>query len=178
MRCRTTRAAADPPALAEPQRACGSFARRSTGDARAVGRTRRADPGAVPVESALSGIMRSEQRMWVRAARSRCRRAGAAAVDPETSAPSTTTPPVYVKRRGGWHHVGGYDAFSADVTSALRATAAGDRRRRVRPDRCGRPAVGKQRNDPGGIFYTATSGIWQTVVDGAGAGHPRPRRST
>lgn len=70
---------------------------------------------------------------------------------------------VYVNGTEVAHHVGGYDAFTVDITDALdgdgpqeiviRATDTTDRSN----------PVGKQVPDPGGIFYTPHSGIWQTV---------------
>ena len=119
-----------------------------------------------PVESALSGIMRHEDYMFYR---------------------RTFTVPVRLERpqrvqlqlrRGGLAghglgqrharsatHTGGYDAFAFDVTDALASAARNeiivgvaspDRQRSDIP-------VGKQRRNPSGIFYTAASGIWQTV---------------
>jgi beta-galactosidase/beta-glucuronidase len=64
-------------------------------------------------------------------------------------------------------HLGGYDAFSFDVTSALRAAdnelivAVFD------PSEKGDQPAGKQWiaaiGGPGSVFYTPNSGIWQTV---------------
>ncbi|MFL5994307.1 MAG: glycoside hydrolase family 2 protein, partial [Streptomyces sp.] len=64
-------------------------------------------------------------------------------------------------------HTGGYDKFSADITDALKPgrtqelivgvydpTDAADGEN---------PPLGKQRLDPSGIWYTPSSGIWQTV---------------
>ncbi len=61
-------------------------------------------------------------------------------------------------------HEGGSTAFSADITGAVtdsgpqEVTVAVEDRNDANPY-----PVGKQRNDPGGIFYTGASGIWQTV---------------
>ena len=63
-------------------------------------------------------------------------------------------------------HRGGYDAFSADVTGALRAGGTGPQEIVVgvaSPVDSANIPVGKQRLDPGGIFYTPASGIWQSV---------------
>ncbi|MEI6644791.1 MAG: sugar-binding domain-containing protein [bacterium] len=62
-------------------------------------------------------------------------------------------------------HKGGYDAFSFDITDALKT---GDNTLVVSVlDGTGDGPFGKQRvssfDKPDGIFYTATSGIWQTV---------------
>ena len=60
-------------------------------------------------------------------------------------------------------HEGGYLPFTLDITDALRE---GENRLTVavRDVTNGGPhAYGKQKYDRGGIWYTATSGIWQTV---------------
>lgn len=60
-------------------------------------------------------------------------------------------------------HRGGYDAFSFDVTGALRE---GENELLVAvrdPTDTGGQPRGKQVREPGGIFYRRTSGIWQTV---------------
>jgi hypothetical protein len=116
-----------------------------------------------PVESALSGIMRSEQRMWYRRTftvppswHGQRLILNFGAVDYDAT--------VYVNGVQIAHHVGGYDAFSADVTGALRGQGPQEIVVGVYdPTDAGGQPIGKQRNDPGGIFYTATSGIWQTV---------------
>jgi len=63
-------------------------------------------------------------------------------------------------------HRGAYDAFSVDVTGALRSGGAGPQEIVVgvhSPVDSANIPVGKQRLDPSGIFYTAASGIWQSV---------------
>ncbi|TDV51974.1 LamG-like jellyroll fold domain-containing protein [Actinophytocola oryzae] len=117
-----------------------------------------------PVESALSGIMRSEPRMWYRrtfdlpAAWRKDRLVlNFGAVDYDTR--------VWVNGKLVTTHRGGYDAFSADITSALKAHGKQEIIVGVEDltDATWQP-VGKQRQVPDrGIFYTATSGIWQTV---------------
>jgi hypothetical protein len=61
-------------------------------------------------------------------------------------------------------HEGGYDPFSFDITDAL---DEGDRQELTvsvldETDKSDQPR-GKQQLNPGGIWYTAVSGIWQTV---------------
>ena len=74
---------------------------------------------------------------------------------------------VYVNGQQVARHLGGYDAFSADLTSAL--TASGPQEIIVAvhsPVDSAHIPVGKQRLDPGplgGVWFTASSGIWQTV---------------
>lgn len=61
------------------------------------------------------------------------------------------------------HHVGGYDPFSADITDALKPTGEQEIVVQVYdPTKGGNPR-GKQDPQPGGIWYTPSSGIWQTV---------------
>ncbi|MGW3354718.1 PA14 domain-containing protein [Streptomyces bungoensis] len=122
-----------------------------------------------PVESQLSGIERHEDRMWYRRTftvppgwhigSGKRLRLNFGAVDWKAE--------VYVNGTEVARHQGGYDKFSADVTDALKPgrtqelivgvydpTDAADGEN---------PPVGKQRLDPSGIWYTPTSGIWQTV---------------
>ncbi len=121
-----------------------------------------------PLESSLSGVqrkMRRDQVLWYERTFSipeswqgRDILLHFGAVDHEAI--------VYVNGRRVASHVGGYTAFSANITSALRD---GDNRLTVRvvdktEDRL--QPVGKQRLYPGGngsIWYTSVSGIWQTV---------------
>ena len=71
---------------------------------------------------------------------------------------------VYVNGRQVADHRGGYDAFTADVTEALRP--AGDQEVVVAAydptDKFGQPR-GKQVSKAEGIWYTPVTGIWQTV---------------
>jgi hypothetical protein len=61
-------------------------------------------------------------------------------------------------------HTGGYDAFTVDVTDALRPD--GEQELVVQvwdpTDDFGQPR-GKQANEPNELFYTSVTGIWQTV---------------
>ncbi len=60
-------------------------------------------------------------------------------------------------------HRGGYDGFSFDISPAIRATGAQELVVSAwNPVEGGQPR-GKQSLHPGGIFYTPTTGIWQTV---------------
>jgi hypothetical protein len=119
-----------------------------------------------PVESALSGVMKrvsEEQRLWyqrsVRIPRGwKGQRVFLhfGAVDWETT--------VWVNGREIGTHRGGYDAFRFDVTDALRP--AGDQEIVVAvwdPTDAGYQPRGKQVRKPSGIWYTPTTGIWQTV---------------
>ncbi|MBO4259234.1 PA14 domain-containing protein [Streptomyces griseorubiginosus] len=122
-----------------------------------------------PVESQLSGLERHEDRMWYRRTftvpagwrigSGKRLRVNFGAVDWRAE--------VYVNGTEVTEHQGGYDKFSADITDALKPgrtqelivgvydpTDAADGEN---------PPLGKQRLDPSGIWYTPTSGIWQTV---------------
>ena len=70
---------------------------------------------------------------------------------------------VFVNDRPVGSHEGGYLPFTLDVTDAL---CDGENRLAVAVrdlTNGGEHAYGKQKYDRGGIWYTATSGIWQTV---------------
>ncbi|MEO6087811.1 MAG: sugar-binding domain-containing protein, partial [Umezawaea sp.] len=116
-----------------------------------------------PIESALSGIKRHEDNMFYRRTvtvpstwNGRQVRLNFGAVTWETR--------VWVNGvRVGATHTGGYDAFSIDITPALKA---GENEIIVGARSTidgGLYPIGKQRRNPSGIWYTAASGIWQTV---------------
>jgi len=71
---------------------------------------------------------------------------------------------VWVNGRFMGEHRGGYDPFYFDITDAL--TDGAEQTLVVRvwdPTEAGGQPRGKQVSRPGGIFYTAVTGIWQTV---------------
>ena len=122
-----------------------------------------------PYESAVSGVGQASpttQRLWYRRA--------------------FTVPPAWAGQRVLLHcgavnwdgavfvngkpattHRGGYTAFDCDVTDLL--SAGGNNELVIsaaNPLRVNEPdaqVVGKQRTHSGGIYYTASTGIWQTV---------------
>ncbi|MEO1260458.1 MAG: PA14 domain-containing protein [Bacteroidota bacterium] len=71
---------------------------------------------------------------------------------------------VFVNGKKAGEHIGGYDPFSFDITDYFNA---GEKQlltvNVTDPTDTGGQPVGKQRLKPKGIFYTATSGIWQSV---------------
>ncbi|HLH52651.1 MAG TPA: glycoside hydrolase family 2 TIM barrel-domain containing protein [Verrucomicrobiae bacterium] len=119
-----------------------------------------------PVESALSGVMKrtnEHDRLWYRHTfdipRSWIGRRVLlhfGAVDFETT--------VFVNGRNLGKHRGGYDGFSFDITDSL--LLGGENELVVSvwdPSDAGTQPRGKQVRNPNGIWYTSTSGIWQTV---------------
>ncbi|HEU5471949.1 MAG TPA: AbfB domain-containing protein [Actinophytocola sp.] len=115
-----------------------------------------------PIESALSGIAAHSDRMWYR--RTFTVPAGWAGRRVQLNFGAVNwQADVWVNgvRVGG--HTGGYGKFSFDITPRL-STGANELIVGVfAPIDSGGQPVGKQRRNPGGIFYTAASGIWQTV---------------
>jgi hypothetical protein len=115
-----------------------------------------------PIESALSGIMRHEDNMFYRRMftvpstwNGRRVKLNFGAVTWETR--------VWVNGTMVGTHTGGFDAFSFDITPALRAGGNEIIVGAFSPVDGSTFPIGKQRRSPGGIFYTAASGIWQTV---------------
>ncbi|HNQ22586.1 MAG TPA: glycoside hydrolase family 2 TIM barrel-domain containing protein [Phycisphaerae bacterium] len=119
-----------------------------------------------PVESALSGVQTTvspEQRVWYRrtfsvpeAWRGRQVLLHFEAVDWETT--------VWIDGKEVGTHRGGYDPFTFDITSALQSTNEHELVVSVwDPTDAGPQPRGKQVLKPKGIFYTPTTGIWQTV---------------
>ena len=119
-----------------------------------------------PVESALSGVMRpvsETDQLWYR--RSFVIPKGwvgrrvllhFGAVDFEAA--------VWVNGIELGRHRGGYGAFSFDITDALHGLGSNELIvLAYDPTDAGTQPRGKQVRKPNGIWYTATSGIWQTV---------------
>ena len=118
-----------------------------------------------PVESQLSGVRRvvsPSEALWYRRqvdlkpTKGRRWLLHFGAVDWSTT--------VWVNGRPVGHHVGGYDPFTFDITSALAASGSQEIVLRVTdPTDSGGQPRGKQVLKPGSIWYTAVTGIWQTV---------------
>ncbi|MGC3956958.1 MAG: glycoside hydrolase family 2 TIM barrel-domain containing protein [Verrucomicrobiota bacterium] len=118
-----------------------------------------------PIESALSGVkreLREDERLWYRRFfrvprgwSGRQTRLHFGAVDWEAH--------VFVNGRQVGRHRGGYDGFTFDVTGFLKQDEENELvvavTNPIEADR----ARGKQSRRPQGIFYTPSSGIWQTV---------------
>ncbi|HEV9036036.1 MAG TPA: glycoside hydrolase family 2, partial [Puia sp.] len=118
-----------------------------------------------PLESALSGVkgaLRPEQRLWYRRdlaigslRKERRYLLHFGAVDYQAT--------VYVNGKAMGQHTGGYQEFTIDISGALHK---GTNRLTVAvldPTDKGNNPHGKQTLDPKGIWYTPSSGIWQTV---------------
>lgn len=71
---------------------------------------------------------------------------------------------VFVDEQFAGEHTGGYAPFSFDVTDLLSKGPKHELKVKVtdRTDKWFQPR-GKQVSEPGGIWYTAVTGIWQTV---------------
>jgi hypothetical protein len=116
-----------------------------------------------PVESALSGVMKHSDRLTYRRNFEIPKSWNGqrvllhfGAVDWEAK--------VSLNGKELGVHRGGYDAFSFDVTAALKAEGAQEITVEVfDPTDLGGQPRGKQKLKPGGIMYTPSSGIWQTV---------------
>ena len=116
-----------------------------------------------PVESALSGVMEHHDRLWYRRQftvpadwKGKRTLLHFGAVDFESE--------VFVNGQSAGVHKGGYLPFSYDVTPLLKGDGPQELIVRVfdPTDDAGEPR-GKQTLHPGGIMYTPTTGIWQTV---------------
>jgi hypothetical protein len=119
-----------------------------------------------PIESALSGVMKNvgpDSRLWYRRTFQR---------PADWKVPRTLLhfgavdwdATVWVNGKQVATHRGGYDPFSCDVTDALKA--GGEQELVVRvsdPTDASHQPRGKQVREPRGIWYTAVTGIWQTV---------------
>ena len=119
-----------------------------------------------PAESALSGVMKpvgEKSRLWYRrtfeipnkwADQRILLHFGA--VDWDTT--------VWINGKKVGSHRGGYDPFTLDITNALNDGGTQEIVLSVwDPTNTGYQPRGKQVKKPGGIWYTAVTGIWQTV---------------
>lgn len=116
-----------------------------------------------PVESAISGVMQHYDRLWYRRQFDIPTEwdgqrivLNFGAVDWESE--------VYINGTSAGVHKGGYDSFSYDITPYLNASGPQELIVRIfDPTNNQGIARGKQDLNPGGIWYTAVTGIWQTV---------------
>lgn len=118
-----------------------------------------------PVESALSGVQKTlmpNQNIWYRRIINR----------PATKAKERVLlnfgavdwqATVYVNGKEVGGHTGGYTAFSIDITNALKPGSNELAVKVFDPTDAGIGPHGKQVLNPANIYYTQSSGIWQTV---------------
>jgi beta-galactosidase/beta-glucuronidase len=135
-----------------------------------------------PVESALSGVMRipdENQRLWYRRTFSIPKKwigerilLHFGAVDFEAT--------VWVNGKKIGEHRGGYDGFTFDITDAM--VPGGSNELLVSawdPTDAGTQPRGKQVRKPHSIWYTPTTGIWQTVwLEPVSAAHIKELKMT
>ncbi|MFY0254154.1 sugar-binding domain-containing protein [Chitinophaga sp. 30R24] len=118
-----------------------------------------------PLESALSGVQKKlmpDQRLWykrnIKAAtlqRNERLILNFGAVDWQAT--------LFVNNKAVTTHSGGYENFSADITDYLHAGPNEILIKVYDPSDRGPNPHGKQVLNPGNIYYTPSSGIWQTV---------------
>jgi len=119
-----------------------------------------------PIESSLSGVKKTvgeQNRLWYRRSfevpadwQGKNLLLHFGAVDWETE--------VFVNGQSVGKHRGGYDPFSFDITGALKPGSAQEIVVAVfDPSDAGTQPRGKQIRKPENIWYTPTTGIWQTV---------------
>jgi hypothetical protein len=140
------------------------FAEAKAGDAPPVGKPL---DGRIlvpfPVESALSGVGKRMERLWYRHTftipadwKGQRTLLHFGAVDWEAK--------VWVDGKELGEHRGGYDHFSFDITDALKGNGEHELIVGVfDPTDAGYQPRGKQVRKPEGIWYTPSTGIWQTV---------------
>ena len=116
-----------------------------------------------PVESSLSGVMQRGSHLWYRRLFK---------LPEEWDGKRTLLhfgavdwmAKVWVNETLMGTHRGGYDSFSFDITDALKEEGPQDLLVEVfDPSDAGSQPRGKQVNEPKRIWYTPSSGIWQTV---------------
>ncbi|PTS98433.1 glycoside hydrolase family 2 [Pedobacter sp. HMWF019] len=119
-----------------------------------------------PIESALSGVKKTllpTQNLWYKRSFSNPLKSGTmerlllhfGAVDWQAT--------VFVNGKEVGQHKGGYSSFSFDVTDALRSGSNELIVKVFDPTDQGTGPHGKQVLNPQNIYYTPSSGIWQTV---------------
>lgn len=119
-----------------------------------------------PIESALSGVKKrvsEDDNLWYRTTFRipRSWRKKQILLNFEASDWETT---VWINGKEAGKHRGGYDPFTFNITEFLGRDRTHELTVRIwDPTDRGTQPRGKQVSDPGGIWYTPTTGIWQTV---------------
>ncbi len=119
-----------------------------------------------PVESALSGVKKrinEEQLLWYRREIKVPRTWKGKRIILNFEASDWETK-VWIDGEMAGKHKGGYDPFSIDISDFV----SGGKKHELKvsvwdPSSNGTQPVGKQNTDPHSIWYTPSSGIWQTV---------------
>ena len=116
-----------------------------------------------PVESALSGVMEHHERLWYKRTFTIPENWKGERILLHFGAVDFLSE-VFINGKSVGVHKGGYDPFTYDITDNLVRNRAQQIIVRVYDptDKGGFPR-GKQSLHPGGIMYTPTTGIWQTV---------------
>ncbi len=120
-----------------------------------------------PIESALSGVMKRidpANRVWYRRTITRSKDWGEGKRVLLHFGAVNWDATVWLDGKELGQHRGGYDGFAFDITNALTP----DRTQQLvvavwNPIDSGTQPRGKQVSRPGGIMYTPSTGIWQTV---------------
>jgi hypothetical protein len=116
-----------------------------------------------PVESALSGVMKPIRRLWYRRTFTVPKEWAGRRVLLHFGAVNWEST-VWVNGKQLAPHKGGYDSFSIDITDSLRKDGEQELIVGVHnPVDAGTQPRGKQVLEPKGIYYTPSTGIWQTV---------------
>jgi len=119
-----------------------------------------------PVESALSGVKKrvsENENLWYKRTFEipRTWRNKQLMLNFEACDWATT---IWIDGKEAGKHLGGYDPFSIDITEFLGKESSHEMMVCVwDPTEKGTQPRGKQVSKPGGIWYTPTTGIWQTV---------------
>ena len=119
-----------------------------------------------PVESALSGVKRrisETESLWYKTTFSLPNRwrKGEILINFEACDWETK---VWIDGKEAGTHKGGYDPFSFEISALLKQGNSHEILLCVwDPTSNGRQPRGKQVTNPGGIYYTPTSGLWQSV---------------
>jgi beta-galactosidase/beta-glucuronidase len=115
------------------------------------------------IESALSGVMKHVDRVTYRRSFEIPKGWSGQQVLLHFGAVDWETKVTLNGKELGMHR-GGYDAFSFDITNALKTEGSQEITVEVfDPTDLGGQPRGKQKLKPGSIMYTPTTGIWQTV---------------
>jgi len=119
-----------------------------------------------PIESAISGVMQrlsKDELIWYKRSlnTSRLKKSEHLILHFEAVDWHAT---IWIDDQMIGEHKGGYSDFSFDITEFIRSSRKHELWLSVwDPTTEGKQAVGKQNSNPHGIWYTPSSGIWQTV---------------